>query len=334
MTVLEQRYRRLLTLLPAGYRNAWEEDMVETYLSLADDEKPRRRVRMAEAWAVVSLAARLRLTGQSDAAVRWRQAVGYVVLAILLFQFVAALPRVRWYFVDMVWYSYGAPLIYLPGVLFEASTILLCGGAFFALLFRKRRLALGLVVLLAAREAVTMFLGSVSPAWSGFRIPPYGAVYLSLAVMLAAGIFLIYRREMSIAGRRGWLIAVPVTWGAIVLLRDPYLHVPFANDGYPLLDGDVWALGAGVVMALTLLRLAFGKPKASHPLLLWANAAPVLAGIAIAAECWLLVTQSIGSDWSLHQWPFTGAQAVILVVLAVALRLRVRQIRRRSAAVS
>lgn len=35
-TDLEHRYRRLLRLLPAGYRQAWEEDMVTTFLHSAE----------------------------------------------------------------------------------------------------------------------------------------------------------------------------------------------------------------------------------------------------------------------------------------------------------
>lgn len=33
MTVLEQRYRLVLRMLPASYREVWEEDMVATFLA-------------------------------------------------------------------------------------------------------------------------------------------------------------------------------------------------------------------------------------------------------------------------------------------------------------
>jgi hypothetical protein len=35
-TELERRYRRLLRLLPAGYRQAWEEDVVSAFLHSAE----------------------------------------------------------------------------------------------------------------------------------------------------------------------------------------------------------------------------------------------------------------------------------------------------------
>lgn len=38
MTRLERRYRRVLRLLPAAYRAAWEEEMVATFLESRDSD--------------------------------------------------------------------------------------------------------------------------------------------------------------------------------------------------------------------------------------------------------------------------------------------------------
>ena len=67
-TALETRYRRLLRLLPAYYRNRWEDDMVATFLETADhtSEDPEfeleyGRPGLAETTSVLTLAVRLRI---------------------------------------------------------------------------------------------------------------------------------------------------------------------------------------------------------------------------------------------------------------------------------
>ncbi|SEP40814.1 hypothetical protein [Amycolatopsis saalfeldensis] len=67
-TALETRYRRLLRVLPAYYRNRWEDDMVATFLETTDrtSEDPEfdheyGRPGLAEATSVLSLAVRLRI---------------------------------------------------------------------------------------------------------------------------------------------------------------------------------------------------------------------------------------------------------------------------------
>lgn len=69
-SVLEERYRRLLRLLPKGYRAQWEEDMVATFLESAyeayqDDPELLETARptRGEALSVFGLALRLRLGG-------------------------------------------------------------------------------------------------------------------------------------------------------------------------------------------------------------------------------------------------------------------------------
>jgi hypothetical protein len=81
MTPTERRYRRVLRLLPAGYRELWEEDMVSSYLDGVADS---RRRPVGEALSVAWLALGLRFNG-SHAATRsrsWRHsALGIAMLA-------------------------------------------------------------------------------------------------------------------------------------------------------------------------------------------------------------------------------------------------------------
>jgi hypothetical protein len=85
---LERRYRRTLRLLPAGYRQVWEEDMVNAYMDSAShhggDANSGRS--WAEHLSVLGLALRLRLSGAhaSPRGLALRGAVhGFALVALL-----------------------------------------------------------------------------------------------------------------------------------------------------------------------------------------------------------------------------------------------------------
>jgi hypothetical protein len=91
---LEQRYRRVLRLLPGYYRDKWEEDMVAAFLDswmtgdpdedsvTMEYDRPSRQ----EIASVVGLAARLYLGGAGTPRryFAWGQAVRLAVLAVVL----------------------------------------------------------------------------------------------------------------------------------------------------------------------------------------------------------------------------------------------------------
>jgi hypothetical protein len=94
-TLLEQRYRRALTLLPAPYREAWADDMVATFLEGAYACQPDdpdgvdvSRPRLSELASIAALALRLRLGGvEAPARPRlWGDAVRLAALIGLLGQ--------------------------------------------------------------------------------------------------------------------------------------------------------------------------------------------------------------------------------------------------------
>jgi hypothetical protein len=88
---LEQRYRRVLRLLPAGYRQAWEEDMVASFLQSAEDSRSDR-ITLGERLSVVWLAIRLWLRGSHAARgwALWYHVVYGIGLLVLLYQAVDA----------------------------------------------------------------------------------------------------------------------------------------------------------------------------------------------------------------------------------------------------
>ncbi|MCA1673893.1 MAG: hypothetical protein LC799_17390, partial [Actinobacteria bacterium] len=94
MKVLEDRYRRVLRMLPSYYRMEWEEEMVATFLASMETHEPEEgayladfgRPSVAEVASVVALAVRLRLGG-AEAPPRsflWGEAVRRVALVGLL----------------------------------------------------------------------------------------------------------------------------------------------------------------------------------------------------------------------------------------------------------
>ncbi|GAB1640577.1 hypothetical protein [Krasilnikovia sp. MM14-A1259] len=92
-SLLEDRYRQVLRLLPADYRQAWEEDMVASFLEAAHTAAPDdpegveiSRPTLAETASIAALAVRLRLGG-AGAAPRpfaWGEAVRRFALVGLL----------------------------------------------------------------------------------------------------------------------------------------------------------------------------------------------------------------------------------------------------------
>jgi hypothetical protein len=98
MTRLEQRYRRVLRVLPAAYREVWEEEMVGTFLATflegmdADDVDAAEcaadfgRPSWSEVASVLGLAVRLRLgvAGASPRWAAWGHALRLVALMVLL----------------------------------------------------------------------------------------------------------------------------------------------------------------------------------------------------------------------------------------------------------
>jgi hypothetical protein len=52
MTLAERNYRRVLRLLPANYRQFWEEDMVSAYLDSVGDSRRRSGTSMDAAGAL------------------------------------------------------------------------------------------------------------------------------------------------------------------------------------------------------------------------------------------------------------------------------------------
>ncbi|WP_030456099.1 hypothetical protein [Herbidospora cretacea] len=86
MTTLEDRYRKVLRLLPAAYRAEREEEMVSAFLDGADPDAENTRPRWPEIVSVAALAVRIRLGDTTPRSAAWGRAVRLTALIGLAFQ--------------------------------------------------------------------------------------------------------------------------------------------------------------------------------------------------------------------------------------------------------
>jgi len=225
---LEQRYRRVLRLLPGYYRDRWEEDMVAAFLDswLTGDpdedsvtmeyDRPSRQ----EIISVAGLAARLYLGGASAPGryFAWGQAVRGTVLAVLLFHALRGLNGIALIFLP--WSRArvipGPPATIVttsPGGLWPPSVWYVAGFAwivvFFALVLGYRRTARVLAVL-----AILPDLAFLLP-WqlNGALMSPFGSwgfwFLLDLVPVLAMTAF---HRDSPPVSQWPWLMALPAAY--------------------------------------------------------------------------------------------------------------------------
>jgi len=285
MSVLEDRYRAVLRVLPASYRAVWGEEMVSTFLDstrtgdpeddefLADFGRPS----MSEVVSVVVLAVRVRLAGPAVApriavggqAVRVVAMVGLLVNAI-------ALPAAV---VQHWWLSTGMPLpaanraainahpadtaaaIDVFGVLWIAALVAVLVGQ-----YRAGKLLAVVALVPSAARAIEMTVhrsdvpdSLVIAVWCDLL------VYVLLVAALAA-----FNERVSPPRRRPWLIALAV----VVLGVGPVVGVlpilqPVDQPGldWPGLVCVVWLVAALVPRVTRSLTSATAVALLAVPVL-------------------------------------------------------------------
>jgi hypothetical protein len=228
---LEQRYRRVLRLLPGYYRQLWEEDMVAAFLDgwLTGDPEADEyiskaaRPEWAEVASVAGLAARLYLGGAGAPRryFAWGQAIRRAVLTVMLVHATLALDVL----VLTAWNRrlFGLPAP--PASLMTASP----GGAwpavsyvvnvawvviFVALVLGHYRAAR----VLAALAIVPGLVALLQAQLTGIMPAPFGSwafwVLFNLVPVLAMTAF---HRDAPRAARWPWLLALPANYLLVVV---------------------------------------------------------------------------------------------------------------------
>lgn len=320
-TLLEQRYRRALRLLPAAYRDAWADDMVATFLegayaSMPDDPEgvDVSRPRWGEMASIAALAIRLRLGG-IDSPARPRLWGDSVRLAARLGLLAMASLRLSFVLIN-VWVALRLPGTHLPpgvtGIPSRWMSITALLGlaavpAFVFVLYGQYRSAR---VLAAAALAVVIAVFAVDIA-RGIPISTSGWVLLVIWVLTVLAT-LAYEANTPPPDRSWrWLVALAAlvlacTIAGLLTARAPYVD-----------EAAVWCVALVLVWAAG--RRRFGPPW----MLALAMTALALLVLRVAlTRDWLQVILSGGTRAGVLAVGLVEAAAVALVGLACAVRVR------------
>ena len=218
---LEERYRRVLRLLPGYYRDAWEEDMVAAFLDswltgdpdedsvIMEFDRPSR----PELASVIGLAARLYLGGVGTPRryFAWGQAVRGAVLAVML-------AHALWGLSEFELLARSRHLIgWLPpppaaGGIWPTVWYLVGYAwlmAFLALVLGHYRIARVMAVLAILADLAAVLQAQLA----GILASPFASwaywLLIDLVPVLAMAAF---HRDAPPAARRAWLLALPASY--------------------------------------------------------------------------------------------------------------------------
>ncbi len=299
---LEQRYRRVLRLLPGYYRDTWEEDMVAAFLDswlTGDPDEDSVTMEYArptwpEIASVIGLAARLDLGGAGAPRryFAWGQAVRLAVLAVVLVhatQGLSLLTLLAWRRHLAGWFpalpaSLAGPL--QDGAWPTVMNVVDCVWIviFVALVLGYHRMARVVAALAITADLVVL----LQAQFAGLLLRPLGTwssfFLLDFALVLAMAAF---HRDAPPAARRPWLLALP---GYYLLVPVPVLVLQATGNLAWLPDSA--GLGCLVVSLFCLAHAprALSRSRRGADSGVWSLALLLLAGVT---GVWRIV--SLGS---------------------------------------
>jgi hypothetical protein len=247
---LEDRYRRVLRLLPGYYRATWEDDMVAAYLDsrmTGDEDEDEYIVEFGRpAWpevaSVAGLAARLYLGGAGAPRryFAWGQAVRRAVLAVMLahaVQGLAALVSVASHH-RLGGFPIPPPSIATapPGGVWLV-VLSLANYANYAWIVVFAALVLGYyrtAWVIAVPATVLGLAGPLQAQLAGTMLLPFGwSAYWVLLVLAPVLAMAAFHRDAPPAASRSWLLALPVGYLVVAV---PLLAVQAVDNAAWLPD--------------------------------------------------------------------------------------------------
>jgi hypothetical protein len=327
---LEQRYRRVLRLLPGYYRQQWEEDMVAAFLDswlTGDPDTDECVLEFCKpAWqevaSVILLAARLYLGGAGAPRryFAWGQAVRYAVLALLMVHAVRGLDGLRLVFLARGLHPLGiipappAAMAPLPGIAWPASVWYVSGYAwiaiFVALVLGHYRAARVLAVLAAALDLVWLAQGQLT----GALLSPYGSwAFWCLHDLVPVLAMAAFHRDAPRVARWPWLLALPANYLLVVV---PELAAE--ATGHQAWVPDLPGLSCILVAVLCLAhapRSLSGRASTG----VWSLTLVLLAGVAAAYRIVSLGDHLQGHYLQDPHLITVGLAELLILIAAVAL---------------
>jgi hypothetical protein len=285
-SLLEQRYRSVLRLLPADYREAWEEDMVASFLQAAyaadpddpegvDISSPSR----AEVASIVALALRLRLGG-AGAAPRpfaWGEAVRRVALIGLLAHTIGALVGV----VFIVWINAEPAGFTNRWLALWDLARLLWLPAYLSLVYGHHRAARNLAVV----AFIVVGLADARPVFTLSDV--YWLLFTAVPLLALAA----FGPQSPPVRARPWLIALPASVAAMFAAElAQQVPVPLALLDWP----GLWC--AVLTVAAIVHLIPRRPPQRRTPTwpLAWALVVPAVLGLRLTTLLDYLGFDTIG----------------------------------------
>ncbi|MEV0263493.1 hypothetical protein AB0I49_19455 [Streptomyces sp. NPDC050617] len=325
-TLLEQRYRTVLRLLPAYYRAEREEEMVETCLhGIDENDQDEMRPAWGEVASVAALAVRSRMGG-AGAPARYAAAGSAVRLFALLSVLLQAASALTERAVSLAWFHGAAPAdrdIYLDAFTrhgaFESARatamwlLPLLWAAAYAALVRDRRTVALVCAALAALPSLTFVLD-----WAmGWALGPASALSYATAAFAWLTVLALCCGFHSDAPPARLPLGTPglVLLGVCVLMGATNVSW---TEGADMAWGDGWAFTAAalawLIAALRPSKRGTG-PMADPALPL------ALAGLGLAVLAVRACTLTLWADANLPgaTVPVGGAQVAVLALLVASL---------------
>lgn len=333
MSRLEERYRSVLRLLPAAYRQEWEDDMVAAFLDSMDTGDPETtafaadygRPSLSEVANIVSLAVRLRLGG-ADAPPRsyaWGQAVRLATLMAVLTHAVMATANIAitlWLSGSIAWLPAAAPEWALtpPSSIWHTAWNLAGYAwlpAYIALVLGHRRVAQAVALLAVVPPTITTMVEHVTSVVP-MSVSPWANRLIDVILILAMAAF---HHGAPPVPRRPWLLAVPL---GILLVPVPLFTIQAIVAPLRFLDWP--GLSCAVVTATILVHLAVRARDLPDRTLPWSLALTLLAATTLVLR---IATLPSYSDQAERATLATIAAVQAIAVLAVGVPLAVLAIR-------
>ncbi|MGW6501423.1 hypothetical protein [Nonomuraea angiospora] len=318
MTLLEQRYRSVLRLLPASYRAEREEEMVDAFMEMYGDapDETNPRPPWNEIASVLALSVRIRLgaAGSAPRFLAWGETVRLLALIGLAFQAAVALSGVgdllRGVSADSEFHFFGAPGS--PKRLLEIVVTIIgaCTAVAFTAIMRGRPREAKIAALLGVLPPVHFLIKHVV---AGEPILPLEDVaHLASAGVPVIALFAGFHADVPPVRRPWWLALLPV--GGALALQGWVQVLPWDRVDSPWMYLWMDPAGAGIAVFAVIGVFVLARRRSSS----WPLALSIYGLLLLLPRLSLLAYANEGEVGTIL-WVTACGQCVLLGVLSAAL---------------